>query len=224
MRTTVIVFFALLMSSAPAFAKNVIVLSDGSMQIEQSVKERLDIVVTKEAAQYPKAWRKAIKNPDVVVPIKSHNEYKTDGFYVETKTVVDNGVLYDTTLKEVRVVEGVVVKEWRKFNPFFILMAIAVSFMMLSNLLVWRKKVVPPYTITAMVIITTTAVVIASTATLYAVAIITIAAIVAIAVVVAAIVAVVAIADINFKGNKKYFFASSVFYILAGISTLLMYL
>ena len=148
MRTTILIFSALLFAiliSTSAFAGSDVVFSDGSMQMKSSIvkKRLLNVTLTNEVAQYPKALREAIKNPGVVVPAREgmyHNRYIARGFDLEKRVIVEIGVLYDATLKKVSIVKDITVKKDRYFNPFFIFVTIAVVLMMWSGLLVVLYK------------------------------------------------------------------------------------
>ena len=133
-------FFALMLPFT-ASAETVRLGADGSISIENPGGDRkIEVTFDDGILDDRDAWKAAIRNPGVVVPVTSHVKAERSGFFhIKKTTIIDTGVLYDGA-GSITVVRDMVQPSEMEFTLFLIL---AFMSMFLVSLLLFSEKTLP---------------------------------------------------------------------------------
>ncbi len=225
----VLFVFALVMSASVALAAEVEVAPDGRLRaVGQEEWQRIDVTVTPEALAYgDDVWQEAYRNPWKPMPVKTHREHETDGwFHITVTTISDTAVVYNKAERLIKSVKVESISVEKQPNWFIILIGIAALVMIVSNVLFlfWRDSRGNVATF-AFVVAAIAATFVAIAFSSFSAATAATATADGVAAIVAAFAFLVAaiVAALNAGDARVYRVASGVFYILIVLSVILFY-
>ena len=126
-------FFALMLPFT-ASAETVRLGADGSISIENPGGDRkIEVTFDDGILDDRDAWKAAIRNPGVVVPVTSHVKAERSGFFhIKKTTIIDTGVLYDGA-GSITAVRDVALPSEMEFALFLILAFMSISLVSIAH-------------------------------------------------------------------------------------------
>src|SRR3989344_1520496 len=142
MKKFLLAAFVALVLSFSASAETVRLGADGSISIENPGGDRkIEGTFDDGILDDRDAWKAAIRNPGVVVPVTSHVKAERSGFFhIKKTTIIDTGVLYDGA-GSVTVVRDVVQPSEMDSTPFLIMASISIF---LVSVILYRNRIGKP--------------------------------------------------------------------------------